>query len=193
MEELSKINQKNQNEKKSAGQDINGDTSYDLENLDDLLKLSKLIEPYLDENENLVRFPDLHKNGILDKNLLASLIKFSAPNRLVQSNEGLNEVIIFLEQLNTQLNDSDLLSTINYFKSMITNFKNAQEYSDSLPDDLSGLDIQETFDAFNKRTKHTIASLAAGTKLNSLVKQTYKAILDKYYNGINNKVLDSHA
>lgn len=82
----------------------------------DLIELLGKLGPFVNENGALIQMPELMVNGKLDKDMFAGLMTYHTPSFETANTETANEVINFLEKVNSKLNNEKLTESIEQLK-----------------------------------------------------------------------------
>lgn len=131
--------------------------------------------------------PKFINNGIIDKDLLAGVLLYEAPQRVlfISVNPTL-EVVNFLELLNSQLNDKLILGTISYIKDQLPYLEKTKNIVDEkmgIMEDLGGSKKASLSDKI-KSQQTAQSSLAlkmkVGKAMTETINKTYDAIWKKY-------------
>lgn len=146
------------------------------------------IDKYRDKKGDLKSFPKVVENDILDRDLLGGLLGEVAPNRIVQSKKGIQEVVDFLKELNKQLKDFEINNTIEYLediKNIFTQVDNLELEKGVAIDEKASFkeklnNINENLEKLNKNSKYIIGILDSGSKVTDIVNNIYTSIGSKY-------------
>lgn len=115
MEHLPSINSNDSKNRENTNKSIDwNDLSVDI-----MMDLMKAIEPYEDEDWNISKIPNFIKDGVFDKKLFGGIMMYKAPQYVLVGSESSKEVLDFLKELNVQLKNPTLESTIEYLESQV--------------------------------------------------------------------------
>lgn len=150
----------------------------------DLIRFLESLEKYENEDGELEEIPNLYNEGKLDKELLAGILMYKAPQYMLVGHESAQEILNFLNKLNIKLKNQTLSETINYLESQIPYLNEANNISKRAFDDFEKMQNDIKKNGWFKNIEENTEILTTANQANLLrtkVEVLYTNMVNRVY------------
>lgn len=165
--------------------------NYSDPSANDMINFLEAIEIYENEDGELDKIPNIYNGNNINKELLAGILMYKAPQYMLVGHESAREILDFLKELNGQIKNQTLTETIEYLENQIPYLDQAHNISEKTFDDFDKMrdeikqngwfkNIEENTEILAKANQANLLRVKVGVLYTNMVNQVYDKLWEEY-------------